>query len=240
MKNLVVNSVEVKLEVVENEIFTTSLQVAEVFEKEHKNVLRDLEKFKFNELNFELVTPAEIDDFFKKNFILSEYVDAKGERRPMYRMTKDGFALLVMGFTGEKAMLWKIEYIKAFNLMRNELMRIYEEKYQIELANEHEKLFEQKIETARYKEIAEELEQKASDDAFKQAKLDCIRFKNESRKLSEEYEKARIERLIYVKENKKAEMEMRELKRRVKELEDENDFLEKSVKKYKEALDERK
>lgn len=73
MKNLVVNSVEVKLEVVENEIFTTSLQVAEVFEKEHKNVLRDLEKFKVTELNFELSDSAKTDEFFKKNFILSEY-----------------------------------------------------------------------------------------------------------------------------------------------------------------------
>ena len=48
----------------------------------------------------------------------------------MYQIAKDGFALLVMGYTGEKAMKFKEDYIKAFNKMENELRRIYTERQQ--------------------------------------------------------------------------------------------------------------
>lgn len=86
-------------------MFTTSLIVAEVFEKEHKNVLRDIENLEcspqFNELNFEPV----------------EYRDAKGEMRPAYRLTRDGFSFLAMGFTGKKAAAWKEKFLEAFNAM---------------------------------------------------------------------------------------------------------------------------
>lgn len=88
---------------------TTSLAVAEAFGKLHKNVLQDIRNLgcsaEFNRLNFKPV----------------DYVDAKGEKRPMYIMTRDGFTLLAMGFTGEKAMRFKEAYIKAFNRMEAEL-----------------------------------------------------------------------------------------------------------------------
>lgn len=84
---------------------TTSLLMAEKFNKEHYNVLRDIKKLEcsdeFNALNFELVY----------------YTDAKGEKRPMYLITRDGFVILGMGFTGKKAMEWKEKYIAAFNRM---------------------------------------------------------------------------------------------------------------------------
>lgn len=87
----------------------SSRDIARVFEKEHKNVLRDIQNLKcpesFNALNFEPVT----------------YEDTKGEMRPEYLITRDGFTLLVMGFTGDKAMQWKIKYIEAFNAMEREL-----------------------------------------------------------------------------------------------------------------------
>ena len=123
--------------------FCSSLQVADAFEKLHKNVLRDIEALsgqqKFvetecNQLKIEPVgdTPSksgQIDvlaDFFKNNFKRTKYTDKKGEKRPMYLMTKDGFTLLTMGFTGEKAMRFKIEFIKRFNEMeqfiRNHLL----------------------------------------------------------------------------------------------------------------------
>ncbi len=42
-------------------------------------------------------------------------IDGKGEKRPEYRITRDGFTLLAMGFTGKAALAWKIKYIEAFN-----------------------------------------------------------------------------------------------------------------------------
>lgn len=97
--------VENIVQICENRMFTTSLIVADAFEKEHFNVLRDIEKLEcseeFNALNFEAV----------------EYKDAKGEMRPAYRMTRDGFAFLAMGFTGKKAAAWKEKFLEAFNAM---------------------------------------------------------------------------------------------------------------------------
>ena len=88
---------------------TTSFQVAELFDRLHKNVLRDIQALEcspeFNRLNFEPV----------------EYTDAKGERRPAYRLTKDGFVFLAMGFTGPQAARFKEAYITAFNEMEKAL-----------------------------------------------------------------------------------------------------------------------
>ena len=91
---------------------TTSRAVAEQFGKQHKNVIRDIENLRatldetedgkaFNRLNFEPVTLP----------------DAKGESRPAYLLTRDGFTLLAMGFTGAKAVQFKVAYINAFNRM---------------------------------------------------------------------------------------------------------------------------
>ena len=85
--------------------FCSSRQVAEEFGKEHYNVLRDIENLdcspEFNALNFEGVT----------------YKDAKGEKRPEYLMTKDGFTFLAMGYRGKKAAAFKEAYIRRFNEM---------------------------------------------------------------------------------------------------------------------------
>lgn len=83
----------------------TSLDVAETFGKEHKNVLRDIENLgcstDFNRLNFELIS----------------YTDTMNRKQKAYAMTRDGFTLLVMGYTGELAMRFKEAYIKQFNAM---------------------------------------------------------------------------------------------------------------------------
>lgn len=104
-QELKIQHIEKIVEIDERGMFTTSLIVANVFEKEHKNVLRDIENLEcssmFNELNFEPV----------------EYKDAKGEMRPAYRMTRDGFAFLAMGFTGKKAAAWKETFLEAFNAL---------------------------------------------------------------------------------------------------------------------------
>lgn len=85
---------------------TTSLQIAESFEKEHRNVLRDIEGLLKNEHT-------------KKNFFYKgEYEHPQNKQvYPMYFMNRDGFTLLAMGFTGEKALEFKLKYIQAFNQM---------------------------------------------------------------------------------------------------------------------------
>lgn len=90
---------------------TTSLCVAEKFEKNHRDVLRAVR---------DLECP---EDFNERNFAPVGYTDAKGESRPMIAMTRDGFTLLAMGFTGPKAMAWKVRYIEAFNAMEAQIRK---------------------------------------------------------------------------------------------------------------------
>lgn len=92
-------------------IITTTLRIAELFEKRHFHIIRDIEKLKQQ-------LPKE---FNESNFGRVDYTDTKGEKRPMYTLTRDAFSLLVMGFTGEKALQWKLKYIEAFNAMEKEL-----------------------------------------------------------------------------------------------------------------------
>jgi len=105
-------------------LVVSSRQIAEDFEKLHKNILRDIETLK------EQIQPAQN---WAGYFIPSEYRDAKGEMRKEYLLTRDGFSLLVMGFTGEKALSWKLKYIEAFNEMEKELARLYEERKRWEI-----------------------------------------------------------------------------------------------------------
>ena len=111
---------------------TTSRAIAEQFGKQHKHVIRDIEsiitELNGNALNFEEANepnfgPAEIStanrEFAARNFFLTEYTDEKGERRKQYILTRDGFTLLAMGFTGAKAMQFKVAYINAFNRMES-------------------------------------------------------------------------------------------------------------------------
>lgn len=94
----------------------TSLQVAEAFGKEHKNVLRDIADL--------LSQTPEI--FVKLNFerYEAEYFTGFGMKKtPAYLLSKDGFTLLTMGYTGERAMRFKVAYIRRFNEMEAELAR---------------------------------------------------------------------------------------------------------------------
>jgi anti-repressor protein len=90
---------------------TTSLLVAEKFEKQHKDVLRAID-------NVIAQTP---ECQSKRNFAPSEYTDASGKSNRMYIMTKDGFSAVVLGFTGEQAIRFRWEYIEAFNKMEEAL-----------------------------------------------------------------------------------------------------------------------
>ncbi|MDC4505841.1 Rha family transcriptional regulator [Acinetobacter baumannii] len=88
-----------------DQVKTSSLKVAELFGKQHKDVLRKLESLDCS------------SEFTERNFTLSEYVDSTGRKLPMFEMTKDGFIFLVMGFTGAKAAQIKEAYINTFNHM---------------------------------------------------------------------------------------------------------------------------
>lgn len=90
---------------------TTSLQVAKNFEKRHDNVLRDIENLHKDVLNFE------------EMFIESTELDSYGRDRRIYYMNRDGFSLLAMGFTGKKALQFKLKYIDAFNRMEKQLQQ---------------------------------------------------------------------------------------------------------------------
>lgn len=94
---------------------TTSLIVAEKFEKRHDVVLRSIED-----------TISDMDYETAKLWFHKTTYKAKGNRKsyPMYEMNRDGFSLLVMGFTGEKALHWKINYIKAFDTMEEYITSI--------------------------------------------------------------------------------------------------------------------
>ena len=102
--------VEIKTVNKEEVTVVTSLDVAETFEKRHADVLRDIEK---------LDCSAE---FTERNFALSYYKDSSGKSNKMYYITRDGFTILVMGYTGEKAMRFKEAYIRQFNAMEKALI----------------------------------------------------------------------------------------------------------------------
>lgn len=108
-----INNISVNFEVVGEEVFATSLQIAQVFGKSHKNVLRTIDNL-----------PQ--DDFFNTNFKINKRTDLFGavtRSEKYYNLTRDGFSLLVMGFTGQRAYQWKIEFIKAFNKMEAMIKR---------------------------------------------------------------------------------------------------------------------
>ncbi len=101
----------------------TSRDIAEFFGKDHKNVLRDIKKLKENPYDPTkgvcVLSPR--GEFVKKNIRPSYYYDSQGKRQFQWRLTRDGFTLLAMGFTGPKALDFKIAYIKAFNDMEAKL-----------------------------------------------------------------------------------------------------------------------
>lgn len=88
----------------------TSLDIAETFGREHKNVLRDIRELQCSE------------DFRRLNFEQSEYMNEQNHKQPLFYMTRDGFTILVMGYTGEKAMRFKEAYIRQFNAMEKVLI----------------------------------------------------------------------------------------------------------------------
>jgi Rha family phage regulatory protein len=105
VKNLALHP-EYKLYEINGEPRCSSLQVAEIFKKQHAHVIRDIEQKIFG------IAPA---DFTASNFGLSDYKDESGKKNKHYLLTYDAFNLVVMGFTGERAMQYKVDFIRRFN-----------------------------------------------------------------------------------------------------------------------------
>ena len=127
---------------VENgQVYTNSLMVATAFGKQHKHVIRDIEilianmnslngvepksglYLESNKNNMELVE-LKIELNVVGFFIQSEYIASNGKTNKMYKMTKNGFALLVMGFTGLRALEWKLRYIEAYDNMEKQINQV--------------------------------------------------------------------------------------------------------------------
>ena len=94
-----------------NQAVTSSLLVAENFGREHKHVLDSIRSFQAN------LSTAEFSALFKED----TYKASNGKSNPMFYMNRDGFSLLVMGFTGKEALQWKLRYIERFNVMEKAL-----------------------------------------------------------------------------------------------------------------------
>lgn len=88
----------------------TSRQVSEDFEKGHKHIL-------------ETIRNLIAENSAVKNMIIESEYEARGKKYPEYLLTRDGFSLLVMGFTGSKALSWKLKYIESFNEMEKSLSK---------------------------------------------------------------------------------------------------------------------
>lgn len=103
------------------EILTAnSRDVAEHFEKQHKDVL-------------ESIRNLTAENSATKSMFIETSFESRGKFYPQYELTRDGFSLLVMGFTGSKALEWKLKYIEAFNEMERELKRLFEERKHTEI-----------------------------------------------------------------------------------------------------------
>lgn len=116
-----------------------SLFVAEFFEKNHKEVLRDIRK---------IIDPTSglSEEFRQRNFAPSSYINNQNKKQPCFCMTRDGFTLLAMGYTGHQAMKFKELYIRRFSEMEVFIQTLVETRQEfplltanIKLVHEHPK-----------------------------------------------------------------------------------------------------
>ncbi len=88
---------------------TDSRIVAIKFQRHHKNVLQAIDSLECS------------SEFWRLNFQPSNYLNSQGKMQRSVTMTKDGFVMLAMGFTGKEAMKFKEAYINAFNAMADQI-----------------------------------------------------------------------------------------------------------------------
>lgn len=116
MKELINLGLETKNDIA----IVSSRKIAEIFDKEHAEVIYAIEGRKDGNgkiKNKGLINEIDGISQVSKYFIKTQYKDSMNRTKTEYLITKDGFSLLVMGFTGIKALQWKLKYIEAFNAM---------------------------------------------------------------------------------------------------------------------------
>ena len=136
------------VEVRNQQVVTDSRKIAEVFGKRTDHVMRDIDNIKKDVPNF------------GEMFFETEAPDSYGRMQRIYYLNRDGFSLLVMGFTGKKAMQWKLKYIEAFNQMEQQ------QKQQLTTAD----LFLQNALLMKQLETKQQEQQKAIDRQQEQLK----------------------------------------------------------------------
>lgn len=134
LENMIQNNPQALVKSVNGVMVADSLQVADSFGKRHSHVLRAIENL-ITSLSAEEAAVNDEEWMYEKvigstqpkiglsekYFILSTYKDSTGRELSHYWLTRDGFSLLVMGFTGPAALHWKLLYIEAFNKMEQAL-----------------------------------------------------------------------------------------------------------------------
>ena len=139
---------EIKINNDNGTLTVSSLQVAEDFEKEHRNVVQAIEELKKG------VAEKSAD-----LFIESSYQHRQNKQTyKCYNLTRDGFSLLVMGFTGKKALEWKLKYIEAFNLMEQKIRERYSD-----ISPQLQFLIDMERKQKQLEKKQEELESKIAD-----------------------------------------------------------------------------
>jgi Rha family phage regulatory protein len=107
-----------QIEIIEQneKLVVSSLEVARHFGKQHRNVIRAI-----NRIIRECPSEINGSDFRLLNFEQSSYLNEQNKEQPMYLLTREGFVILAMGFTGKEAFVWKVKYIAAFKAMEQAL-----------------------------------------------------------------------------------------------------------------------
>lgn len=176
MENIVLRMSEL-VQTHNNKTVTTSLKISEVFEKMHKDVLRDIERLEIPE------------DRHRLNFAPIFYEDKYGRKQKAFEVTKNGFTLLAFGYSGAKAMQFKLAYIDAFDAMEEELRNRTKEndaKYFDEKSNlmleKHKwdtevKRLNTKIQNSEDGKALAEAQKKVSETKFNIEKLETKYFK---------------------------------------------------------------
>lgn len=100
---------EIILKEQNGQVLASSREIAEKFGKEHKDVLESIRNL--------TAENSAVKNMFKS----SQYINSRGRTYDEFLMNRDGFSLLAMGFTGKKALEWKLKYISAFNEMEQRI-----------------------------------------------------------------------------------------------------------------------
>ena len=165
------------VQIKDEQVYTTSRIVAEKFGKEHKNVIRDIEEIIKNMPQpIENIGKLKIEPIKNDYFISDSYIDMSNRSYKQYLITEEGAMLLIMGFTGEKALSVKLKFISEFKRMKEYIRTLEANPIERILANSTNQL-----ETARAITQMLEIEAKKQEVLIAQNKqlTTTINFKDQ-------------------------------------------------------------